>query len=322
MRRMGELLPEEKTLSVWLYGPPGVGKSKAAIQVAHLGRTLFIAVESGLMAHHLDGIPRENLVLVGPDTMGDFNVIYNKLKDYQSEYYKWFTTPNPQSVEKMRLLDEWFLQSTIAKENYVPKPFLFVIIDTLTDVQKDTIVHQLPRDAKDFTATKQMQIQQWGMSNAMLDAITDAYVSQEAPYAKLFVNTILISHEKTETDDEGAIARVCPALSGQNPKNIGAKVDVIGYVKLEPKANLMHQSVVVQKSARYRKYDVKDRTNKLGAEISDTTAGACDIMRRIMNNCGWLGKKRPELAAPVVKTVKEPQKTETKVVAKTTEVKK
>lgn len=295
MRRMNELLPEEKTLSVWLFGPPGVGKSKMAIQVAKLGRTLYIAVESGLLAHHLDGIPRENLVLVGPDTMADFNLVYNKLREYQTEYYKWFDAPNPQSVEKMRVIDEWFLQTAVAKEGYVPKPFLFVIIDTLTDVQKDTIVHQLPRNATDFTANKQMQIQQWGMSNAMLDGITDAYVSQEAPYAKLYTNTILISHEKKEYDSEGAVSGVFPALSGQNPKLIGAKVDVEGYVKLEHKGGAMLQSMAVQKVGKYKNYDVKDRTNKLGTEIVDSAPGAADIMLRTMKACGWLGKKRPEL---------------------------
>lgn len=290
MRRKSQLLPGNRPLHVWIYGPPGVGKTKAAIQVAKLGRTLFIAVESGVLPHHFDGIPKENVVLVGPDTMTDFNVIYEKLRVYQTKYYAWAKNPTDGTREQLRLLDEWFLEESIDPVNYAPRPFLFVVVDTLTDIQKDTITFQVPRDSKDFTKTGQMQIQQWGKSNAMLDMITDALVLQEAPYDSLRCNTVWVSHEKQFFNDEGQIIKVCPSLSGQNPALLGAKFDVEAYVKLETKAGSRMQSMIVQKHGIYRNYDVKDRTNKLGDVISDSTAGAGDILIRVMKNCGWLGE--------------------------------
>lgn len=295
MRRSEQLLPENKTLHMWIYGPPGVGKTKAALQAARLGRTLFIAVESGIMQHHLDKVPMENLCIVGPDDMNDLNIVYNKLAEFQTTYYKWAENQTDALRENLRRLDSWFQNKELDPVAYKPRPFVFIIVDTLTDVQKDTIIHQAPRDAKDFTKSKTLQIQEWGKSNAMLDSITDAMVKQEKPYVDLRCNSIWISHERTEYNEDGAIARVCPALSGQNPKLIGAKFDVEAYCKLEFKGGARIQSMIVQKHGLYSKYDVKDRTDKLGNEIADSAPGACDIVERIMKNCGWI-PKGPDLA--------------------------
>lgn len=288
MRKLQDLLPENKTLHVWLYGAPGTGKTKAAIQVAKIARTLFIAVESGLLPHHLEGIPKENLVLVGPDTMQDLNIIYDKFKNYQDTYYKWVAKPSDALKEKLRILDEWFLNDSVNPVDYKPVPFFFVVVDTLTDVQKDTIIHQVPRSNKDFTATGKMQIQQWGTSNAMLDMITDAFIKQEVPYTKLYANSIWVSHEKMDQDKEGNYTRICPALSGQNPSLIGAKMDVEAYCLLESKGGARKQSFVVQKHGKYRVYDLKDRTDKLGNIMTDTVPGKPDMLVRIMKSCGYL----------------------------------
>jgi hypothetical protein len=305
MRKMSDLLPENKTLHIWAYGEPGSGKTKMAIQVAKLGRTLFLAVENGLTKKHFDGIPMENVCLLGPDSMQDLNTAYNKLADFQTTFYKWKADQSDALKEKLRKLDEYFTGGTVDPITYWPRPFIFVVVDTLTDVQKDTIIHQNPRNAKDFTQSKPMQIQQWGMSNAMLDMLTDALVKQENPYPNIRVNTIWISHEKSEKDKEGNIVKILPALSGQNPATIGAKMDIVAYCKLEEKQGARLQSLIVQKHSKYKNTIVKDRTDMLGNILTDRTPGSSDIMIRVCKNCAYL----PEpFLRPAIAGVKEIEK--------------
>lgn len=302
MRTMNDLLPENKTLHTWIYGEPGAGKTKMAIQVAKLGRTLYLAVENGLTKKHFDGIPMENIALMGPDSMQDLNTAYNKLVEFQTMFYKWKKDPSDAVKEKLRRLDEYFTSTTIDPITYWPIPFVFAVIDTLTDVQKDTIIHQNPRNSKDFTKSIPMQIQQWGMSNAMLDMLTDALVKQENPYPNIKVNTIWISHEKSEKDGDGNIVKILPSLSGQNPANIGAKMDIVGYCRLQSKGKDRIQSLVVQKHGSFKKTIVKDRTDRLGNEMTDKVPGTSDIMLRIYKSCGWLPEPFPK---PVLEQPKE-----------------
>lgn len=125
MRSMKELLPENKTLHIWIYGAPGVGKTKSALKVATLGRTMFLAVETGILKHHLDGIDMKNLTLIGSDNMNDLNNIYNKLKDFQEAAWGYIKTGDEKQKIKAKGLDEWFNSCTYG-EDYVPRPYLFL----------------------------------------------------------------------------------------------------------------------------------------------------------------------------------------------------
>lgn len=146
----------------------------------------------------------------------------------------------------------------------------------------------MPRDVKDFSNPKQLLIQQWGASNAMLDMITDALVKQETPYTDLRLNTVWISHEKKNFDKEGNLESAHPALSGQNPKLIGAKMDVEAYCLLKPTNAGMVQEMKFQRKGLYQRYDLKDRTDGLGEALADKVSGDGTIIVRIMKNFGWI----------------------------------
>jgi len=205
LSRMADMENEEIDLlhRIWLYGPPGGGKTILAMMTAQTikgdGRILYIDSKDGWVSL-LDwpklqvGVQRiqykeygdlpaiASAITKGTKGFDDFNVV---------------------------VIDE---SSSIADQ----------VLDTLTRERQGTLPGDIPRENPDWTDYRPM-------GDLMRKAV-EAFMNAG-------IHVILISHSKTETDARKVIKSL-PAESAKLSGSIAKLMHVIGYVSAEVKGTV------------------------------------------------------------------------------------
>ena len=210
-------------LKALIYGPWGAGKTtfaSTAIDVAPMGRVLFIDAESGDMS--LNGL---DLDVIRINKFSQLARVYEFLRLH-------CRARDTEDTEKLKQLQERFRGPV--KPNEKPVIYNTVVVDSLSEVQKYIMYQLLSIDIEHTTldnAVDTPEFKEWGQSAEMVRLLVRSF--RDLPMHVIFVCP------EQEAEDNGRIVRR-PSLPGKLAGEVQGFVDIVGYLR----ANTTEDGVV------------------------------------------------------------------------------